>query len=95
MVESEKIKANFIQLLELIKREAETNTSIIDYFNYLNNYRLKFTDESNVFSKEELKEFLRGANRYSDEFIFSDKHYTEIRTTTNNLYNILNSERPI
>ena len=65
----------------------------MEYFNYLNEYAKKFTDSSNVYIKEELKEFLRGANRYSDEFSFTDKYYSKIRIKTNELYEILNSER--
>lgn len=93
MVESEQIKNNYILLLELVKNEAEENPLVMEYFNYLNEYAKKFTDSSNVYIKEELKEFLRGANRYSDEFSFTDKYYSKIRIKTNELYEILNSER--
>jgi hypothetical protein len=93
MVESEKIKNNYILLLELVKNEAKENPMVMEYFNYLNEYAQKFTDSSNVYIKEELKEFLRGANRYSDEFSFTDKYYSEIRIKTNDIYEILNNER--
>ncbi len=45
MVESVEIKDKFIQLLELVKVEAESNTSIWDYYNYLNEYRERFSEE--------------------------------------------------
>jgi hypothetical protein len=95
MVESLIIRDKYIQLLELIKIEADLNTSIKDYYNYLNEYKNNFCDESNLICKQDLKEFLRGANRYSDEFIFSDKYYSEIREITNTLYDVLNAESPI
>lgn len=92
---SEEIKNKYIKLLELIRYEADFNPSIWDYFNYLTEYKQKFINASNVSIREELKEFLRGANRYSDEFSFSDENYYQIRNITNRLYDILNSENPI
>lgn len=91
MVETEQIKNNYILLLELVKNETEVNPSVMEYFNYLNEYAQKFTNSSNVYIKEELKDFLRGANRYSDEFSFTDKYYSKIRFKTNEVYDILNS----
>jgi hypothetical protein len=93
MVESELIKNNYILLLELVKNEAKENPLVMEYFNYLNEYVLKFTNSSNVYIKEELKEFLRGANRYSDEFSFTVKNYSEIRLKINEIYDILNNVR--
>lgn len=90
MVESEEIKKNYILLLALVKNEANQNPSVCDYYNYLNEYKAKFSEESNLLYKQDLKEFLRGANRYSDEFIFSEEYYSEIRKVTNRLYDILN-----
>lgn len=89
MVKSLEIKDKYFQLLELVKYEAEANTSIWDYYNYLNEYRSRFSEESNLLYKQDLREFLRGANRYSDEFIFSDKNYSAIREVTNILFDIL------
>ena len=95
MVESQRIKDSYNQLLELIKLEASVNRSIGDYYNYLSEYKDKFSEEANLHSTQYLKEFLKGANRYSDEFVFSEKHYSEIREITNTLYDILNTENPI
>ena len=91
MVEIEEIKNNYSQLLKLVEDEAKLNSSIWDYFDYLNEQRDKFLSDRNISFKENLKEFLRGANRYSDEFSFSDKHYSQIRWVTNRLYDILNN----
>lgn len=95
MVESTIIKEKYSQLLELVKIEASLNPSVYIYYNYLNEYKDKFEDPSNLIYKQDLKEFLRGANRYSDEFVFSDKYYSKIREMTNTLYDILNNENPI
>ena len=92
MVVSDKIKKKYITLLELVKNEAEENTSIWEYYNYLSEYREKFISDSNFLFKENLREFLIGANRYSDEFIFSDKYYSQIRSVTNEIYDILNDD---
>lgn len=92
MVISDKIKNKYITLLELVKNEAEENASIWEYYNYLNEYSEKFISDSNFLFKENLREFLRGGNRYSDEFIFSDKYYSQIRLATNELYDILNDD---
>jgi hypothetical protein len=66
MVISDKIKNKYITLLELVKNEAEENASIWEYYNYLNEYSEKFISDSNFLFKENLREFLRGGNRYSD-----------------------------
>ena len=92
MVVSDKIKSEYITLLELVKNEAKENSSILEYFNYLNGYKENFVSDSNVLLKEDLKEFIRGANRYSDEFAFSDKYYQLIRKTINTIYDILNDK---
>ena len=69
MVESLETKEKFIQLLNLVKIEASSNSSIMAYYNYLNEYKEKFIEESNCLNKQDLRIFLVGANRYSDEFI--------------------------
>jgi len=92
MVESEKIKNGYLQLLELIGKEMSFNQSVGKYFKYLNGYKDKFINESNIQFKEELRMFLGGANRYSDEFIFSDQYYHQIRLATSSLYDILNDD---
>ena len=90
MVEYEKIKNGYLQLLDLIEKEISFNQSVEKYFEYLNRYKDKFTNELNIQFKEELREFLRGANRYSDEFIFSDQYHHQIRLAISSLSRILN-----
>ena len=92
MVVSDKIKNKYITLLDLVKSESEENASIWDYYNYLNNYSEKFISDSNILFMENLRVFLIGANRYSDEFIFSDKYYNQIKALTNEIYDILNDD---
>lgn len=91
MVASDRIKTKYIELLELVKNDAEQNSSICEYFNYLDQFKENFTRELSVNNIEELKEFIRGANRYSDEFVFSEKAYFLIRKVINELYEILNT----
>ena len=90
MVEYEKIKNGYLQLLDLIEKEISFNQSVEKYFEYLNRYKDKFTNELNIQFKEELRVFLGGANRYSDEFIFSDQYYHQIRLAISSLSRILN-----
>ena len=91
MVASSKIKNKYIELLELVKNDAEQNSSILEYFKYLDRYKQNFTRELNANNIEDLKEFIRAANRYSDEFIFSENSYIFIRKVINELYEILNT----
>lgn len=94
MVISDKIKSKYTTLLELVANEAKENPPIWEYFNYLNDYKEKFIVGSNIYYIDDLKEFLRGANRYSDEFVFLENNYKLIRKTTNELYDILNNSSP-
>lgn len=91
MVASYKIKTKYIELIELVKNDAEQNSSIWEYFKYLDQYKENFTRELNANDIEDLKEFIRGANRYSDEFIFSENAYIFIRKVINELYEMLNT----
>lgn len=91
MVASDKIKSKYVELLELIKNDAEQNSSIWEYFQYLEQYKENFTRELSANNIEDLKEFIRGANRYSDEFVFSENSYIFIRKVINELYEMLNT----
>ncbi len=91
MVASDKIKSKYVELLELIKNDADQNSSIWEYFQYLDQYKENFTRELSANNIEDLKEFIRGANRYSDEFVFSENSYIFIRKVINELYEILNT----
>lgn len=89
MVESLEIKEKYNQLLDLIKIEASFSPSICDYLNYMNVYKEHFVSDSNFQHKEDLKEFLRAANRYFDEFVVSDEQYSKVKELINNLFEIL------
>lgn len=91
MVSSEKIKNDYLKLLQLIEKEAANETTIQAYLNYLNNYKDRFINEDNIQHGQELKEFLKGANRFSDEFSFSNQNISQIRTLINNIYESLNN----
>lgn len=91
MVSSEKIKNDYLKLLQLIEKEAANETTIQAYLNYLNNYKDRFINEDNIQHGQELTEFLKGANRFSDEFSFSNQNISQIRTLINSIYESLNN----
>ena len=91
MVSSEKIKNDYLKLLQLIEKEAANETTIQAYLNYLNNYKDRFINEDNIQHGQELREFLKGANRFSAEFSFSNQNISQIRTLINSIYESLNN----
>lgn len=91
MVSSEKIKNDYLKLLQLIEKEAANETTIQAYLNYLNNYKDRFINKDNIQHGQELREFLKGANRFSDEFSFSNQNISQIRTLINSIYESLNN----
>ncbi|MEJ5143803.1 MULTISPECIES: hypothetical protein [Sphingobacterium] len=91
MVSSEKIKNDYLKLLQLIEKEVANETTIQAYLNYLNNYKDRFINEDNIQHGQELREFLKGANRFSDEFSFSNQNISQIRTLINSIYESLNN----
>lgn len=91
MVSSEKIKNDYLKLLQIIEKEVANETTIQAYLNYLNNYKDRFINEDNIQHGQELREFLKGANRFSDEFSFSNQNISQIRTLINSIYESLNN----
>lgn len=91
MVSSEKIKNDYLKLLQLVAKEAANETTIEAYLNYLNNYKDRFINDDNIQHGQELREFLKGANRFSDEFSFSNQNISQIRTLINSIYESLNN----
>jgi len=92
MVNTEKIKNDYLLLIHLIEKETVIDTSIGRYLDYLNKYKDRFIDQNNVQHKLELKEILISANRFSDEFSFSDQNVSQIRLMINNLYEIVSND---
>ncbi|MBN8702466.1 MAG: hypothetical protein J0M08_05350 [Bacteroidetes bacterium] len=92
MVETELFKKQYNELLELVANEAKLNKSALEYLNYLNKYYSMFVAYSNKSDKENLKEFLRSANRYLDEFSFSADNSYLIKNRISDLYDILDKE---
>lgn len=90
MVNSEKIKNNYLQLVQMIEKEVSNNSSIRPYLTYLNSYKDKFVDQIKLTHTQDLREFLIGANRYADEFSFTNQNGAQIRALTNDLYELLN-----
>lgn len=90
MVNSEKIKNDYLQLVQMIEKEVSNNSSIRPYLIYLNGYKDKFVDQNKLTHTQDLREFLIGANRYADEFSFTNQNGAQIRALTNDLYETLN-----
>lgn len=90
MVNIEDIKAHYLQLLTLLQQEVSLNQSTQEFLNYVLLYKNKFSSAENVDNVQELREFLRGANRFADEFSFSDQNGSQIRALIKDLYHLLN-----
>ncbi|MNJ96235.1 hypothetical protein D3C87_139560 [compost metagenome] len=90
MVNIEYIKAHYLQLLTLLQQEASLNQSAQEFLNYVLPYKSKFSTASAIDNEQELREFIRGANRFADEFSFSDQNGSQIRALIKSLYDLLN-----
>jgi hypothetical protein len=90
MVNIEHIKAYYLQLLKIIEQEVVLNPPVTAFLNYLLSYKSKFSTASAKNNEQELRDFLRGANRFADEFSFSDQNNGQIRLLIKSLYDILN-----
>jgi hypothetical protein len=91
MVNIESIKEHYLQLLTILKQEATLNPSVREFLNYVLAYKAEFSTESTVRNEQQLREFLRGANRFADEFSFSDQNGSQIQGLIRNLYDLLNN----
>lgn len=89
MVNSEKIKNHYLALLQVVEAEATTNMASHDFLTYLNKYKDQFTSANNTMHSAELKESIRGVNRFADQFVFSAPHDFKIRMLINTLYETL------
>ena len=90
MVNIEHIKNYYLQLLTILEQEASLNPPVGAFLNYVLPYKSKFSTASAIDNEQELREFIRGANRFADEFSFSDHNNSQIRLLIKNLYDILN-----
>jgi len=91
MVTIEYIKAHYLQLLTLLKQEVSLNQSAQPFLDYVLLYENKFSGTSTTADVQQLREFLRGANRFADEFSFSDRHGSQIRALIKSLYHLLDT----
>ncbi|MBL7895616.1 MAG: hypothetical protein JNK50_10030 [Bacteroidia bacterium] len=89
MVEIKLIRETYSLLIEALKKEVNLNAIALDYYNYINDNKEKFNNSYDNLNIEELKQFIIEANRYSDEFCFSDKNRSEIKLLINNIYSYL------
>ncbi len=91
MVSSQEIKNDYLQLVQLIEKETGVHSDVDRFLNYLKKYQDKFINAHNTVDQSQLREFLRGASRFSDEFIFSNQNAAPIQTLLENLYKKLSS----
>jgi len=89
MVNIEHIKDYYLQLLTVLEQEAVLNPPVRAFLNYVLPFKSKFSTAATN-NELELREFLRGANRFTDEFSFSDHNSSQIRFLIKSLYDILN-----
>ncbi|MGE8429602.1 MAG: hypothetical protein ACN6O7_17090 [Sphingobacterium sp.] len=90
MVNIEYIKEHYLQLLTLLKGEVALNQSAQAFLDYVLLYKNKFSSAENADNVQQLREFLRGANRFADEFSFSDQNGSQIQGSIKSLYELLN-----
>lgn len=89
MAKSIKISILYAKLLNLAEEEAITQPANWEYFNYLNKEKDNFNADTNFNARAELREFLRGANRYSDEFEFSEWGMLQMQDALGDLFELL------
>lgn len=90
MVNIELIKEHYLQLLTLLQQEVSLNQSAQAFLDYVLLYKNKFSSAENADNVQQLREFLRGTNRFADEFSFSDQNGSQIRDLIKSLYDLLN-----
>jgi hypothetical protein len=86
----ELIKNKYVELVRLLEAEASQNTGVCEYLNYLKAKEDDFISVDATLNADELREFVRGVNRFSDEFSFAYKHYSLIKQALYELYEMLN-----
>lgn len=91
MVTNELIESKYCRLIRVLETEASENKSVYGFLSCVKNYELNFISYNAYANREELREFVRGVNRFSDELIFTEKRHSEIKQALYELYDILNS----
>lgn len=86
------MKEKYYTLIEILKLEAESNIENKEFLEYMLRIQNKFTTEEGVVNNvTEIRSFLRGANRFADEFKFSDERRSIIKRAMNDLFESLSS----
>ncbi len=83
------IREKYYQLIEIVTFEVSESTNTKVFLDYLKSEEHSFNAIEEMDDIIILKEFIRGVNRYYDEFIFSDKYSFKIKALINDLYEIL------
>ncbi|GLU50808.1 hypothetical protein [Dyadobacter frigoris] len=76
----------FKELIALLSAESQVDPYNVQFLKYVEERRslVKQTDGNQA------KEAIRGINRYSDEFAFSDAHAKKIKDIIDSLYDLVN-----
>lgn len=91
MVSNELIQSRYYRLIKVLEIEVCNNKNIYNFLSYIKTNEVIFVSPDAHVKQSELKEFVRGVNRFSDEFNFTSKHYSEIKQALYELYDVLNS----
>ena len=86
MVDSTNITQQYFRLLNLLNIEVSENEQITDFVNYLQKNESLFLNPKGRDDYQFLLEIVASINRYSDEFAFSDKNNTKIKSYFYELY---------
>ena len=81
------IDNSFNDLIQLLNAESNINQDVSRFLNYVK--EKKSLAQQSV-SANQVKEIIRGINRYSDEFEFTDINAKNIKTSIELLYNLAN-----
>lgn len=92
MVEIDKEKTHRVykEIIEILNEEVITNKSILPFIQYLEKKHFENMALNDQTEINDLREFIRGVNRFSDEFTFSEINENGIKNKLYDLYNILN-----
>ena len=81
------IDNSFNHLIQLLNDELDINKSVSRYLQYVKEKKSLVQQSNDV---NQVKEMIRGINRYSDEFEFTDTNAKNIKTSIELLYDLAN-----
>jgi len=90
MVDINLIEKLYNDLISILEFESMDNSGILEFSNYVKEKREVIIHNIHLNKLNANKELLRGMNRFSDEFEFSDSNRQPIKTILYQLYDLLN-----